>query len=111
MTVLRSIFTVVVACLSFLVAAVPVAAQPLFYNGELNGIIVPAAQRFDPAMQRFMAEQSLRALPLRDGQLFYVYPIDTASAYSEQLQIRYLETLLKDASSEKTSDGDEPQSD
>ena len=40
-----------------------------------------------------MAERSLRALPLRDGQLYYVYPIDIDPRL-EEMQIRYLEVLL-----------------
>ena len=38
----------------------------------LAGFLVLAEHRFDPAIQRLMAERSLRALPLRDGQLYYV---------------------------------------
>lgn len=87
----------------------PVAANPYQGHGSLTGIIVPAAQRYDPAMQRFMAEQSLRALPLRDGQLFYVYPVSSGDAYNEHLQIRYLEMLLRDES-EKNDQDDEPES-
>ena len=59
----------------------------------LAGFLVLAEHRFDPAIQRLMAERSLRALPLRDGQLYYVYPIDIDPRL-EEMQIRYLEVLL-----------------
>jgi hypothetical protein len=75
-------------------------ANPLLQTQGLPGFIVLAEQRYDPAVQRFMAEQSLRALPLKNGQLFYVYPINTSNAYIEQMQIRYLEVMLEKKAAE-----------
>lgn len=57
------------------------------------GFIIRAADRFDPAIQRLMAEHSLRSLPLERGQLYYLYPIGMTPRL-EGMQIRYLETLL-----------------
>ena len=57
------------------------------------GIVVVAEHRFDPAVQRYMAERELKALPIRGGALFYIVP-----AYNdpriEEMQIRYIEQLL-----------------
>ena len=64
-----------------------------YLPGHLPGFILLAKHRFDPAVQRLMAERSLRALPLRDGQLYYVYPTNIDPRV-EQAQIRYLEYLL-----------------
>ena len=69
------------------------ASHGVLPPGHLPGFLVLAEHRFDPAIQRFMAERSLRALPLRDGQLYYVYPIDIDPRL-EEMQIRYLEVLL-----------------
>ena len=70
----------------------------------LPGFVVLAEQRFDPAIQRFMAERSLAALPLRDGQLYYVYPLDAPRAQVEQMQIRYLEALLSREAEKNAAD-------
>ena len=59
-----------------------------------GGFVVLAEQRFDPWVQRLMAENSLRAMPLKDGRLYYFYPIDS-NPYLEEMQIRYLEELLE----------------
>ena len=67
--------------------------QPGQGGVPLAGFLILAEHRFDPAIQRLMAERSLRALPLRDGQLYYVYPIDIDPRL-EEMQIRYLEVLL-----------------
>lgn len=58
------------------------------------GFVVRAEDRFDPAVQRLMAEYSLRSLPLERGQLYYLYPIGVTPRL-EGMQIRYLESLLE----------------
>ncbi|MCR9262290.1 MAG: hypothetical protein NXH95_21455 [Pseudomonadaceae bacterium] len=82
------------------VSSLAAGANPLLHPRGLPGFIVLAEQRYDPAVQRFMAEQSLRALPLKNGQLFYVYPTNTSNAYIEQMQIRYLEVMLEKKAAE-----------
>ena len=72
----------------------------------LPGFLILPEHRYDPAVQRYLAERSLKALPLYDGQLYYVFPVSNASTHSEQMQIRYLESMLKN----KVRD-DEPASD
>jgi len=57
------------------------------------GFVVLAQHRFDPMIQRWLAEDSLKALPIGNGQLFYIIPVDT-NPLQEQLQIRYLEEML-----------------
>ena len=59
------------------------------------GLIILAERRFDPFVQRLMVEQSLRALPLYGGQLFYLVPTSGSSGQAE-MQIRYLEVLLRE---------------
>ena len=80
-------------------------ATPPFHP-HLPGFLILPEQRYDPAVQRYLAEQSLRALPLYNGQLYYVHPVSNSSTYGEQMQIRYLESMLR----EKLQD-DEPVSD
>lgn len=64
-----------------------------FQPGYVPGFVVLAQHRFDPMIQRWLAEQSLKALPIRDGQLFYIIPVDT-NPMQEQFQIRYIEEML-----------------
>jgi hypothetical protein len=88
-------------------SAFAAAANPFIYPGfpnSLPGFVVLAEQRYDPLVQRFMAEQSLRAMPLKNGQLYYIYPVDTSNAYIEQMQIRYLEVLLDEKQDSKQKD-------
>ena len=98
---------VIAVTLAFVLGAGSVNANPLLHHPHIPGFILLPEQRYDPAVQRYLAEQSLRALPLRDGQLYYVYPINASSAYTEQMQIRYLEMLLSD----KAEEEDEPKTD
>jgi hypothetical protein len=64
-----------------------------YQSGHVPGFVVLAQHRFDPMIQRWLAEQSLKALPIRDGQLFYIIPVDT-NPMQEQFQIRYIEEML-----------------
>ncbi len=63
-------------------------AQP-----HLPGFVVAADLRFDPAVQRMIAERQLKVLPIYDGALFYIVP-EPSSAHDEAMQIRYIEALL-----------------
>ena len=72
--------------------AIPNAfAQP---GVGIQGFVVDAEYRFRPEIQRLMADRALRALPLQDGKLYYVFPTYQSNAALEQLQIRYLEDML-----------------
>lgn len=75
--------------------ALPARAQPLISTAVAwqPGFVIRAEDRFDPAIQRLMAEYSLRSLPLERGQLYYLYPMGFTPR-QEGMQIRYLETLL-----------------
>ena len=64
------------------------------YTFPSGGFVILAEQRFDPWVQRLMAERSLKAMPLRDGRLYYFYPTQ-GDPYLEEMQIRYLEELLE----------------
>ncbi len=70
-------------------AAVPGSAAVPWHPG----FVIRAEDRFDPAIQRLMAEYSLRSLPLERGQLYYLYPLGVTPRL-EGMQIRYLEVLL-----------------
>lgn len=88
-------------------------AGPLATGAGVQGFVVLAEQRFDPALQRYMAERSLAALPLRSGRLYYVYPMHNSNAQLEGMQIQYLEALLEKraAENQQTQESDEPESD
>lgn len=64
-----------------------------FQPGYVPGFVVLAQHRFDPMVQRWLAEESLKALPIHNGQLFYIIPVDT-NPLQEQMQIRYIEEML-----------------
>lgn len=88
--------------------ALPVAAQtPLPFPRFGAGFIVLAEQRFNPFVQRLIAEQSLRAFPLYGGQLFYVGPTGY-DRREEAMQIRYLETLLRERAAREQETGETP---
>jgi len=72
-------------------------SQVLFPHG---GFVVLAEQRFDPWVQRMLAERALKAMPLREGRLYYYYPVDS-NPYLEEMQIRYLEELLEKQKSDE----------
>ena len=76
-------------------ALAQIAVQPAVHaqTAWQPGFVIRAEDRFDPAIQRLMAEHSLRLLPLERGQLYYLYPIGVTPRL-EGMQIRYLETLL-----------------
>ncbi len=58
-----------------------------------HGFVVVAEHRFDPAVQRYMAERELKALPISGGRLFYIVPA-FSDPLIEEMQIRYIEQLL-----------------
>jgi len=71
------------------------------------GIVVLAEQRFDPAVQRWLAQGALRALPLDGGRLYYIVPADRDPRL-EEMQIRYLEELLFRRAAEEAAAGEPP---
>ncbi len=66
---------------------------------QSGGVIVLAEQRFNPAVQRMLAERTLKALPISNGRLFYIVPVGIDPRH-EQAQIQYLEYLLSRRSDE-----------
>lgn len=58
-----------------------------------QGFLLRPEDRFDPFVQRLLAEQSLKALPLKGGRLFYIVPVQVDPRL-EEMQIRYLELLI-----------------
>ena len=86
-------------------------AQPQYLGPGVAGLVLSAEHRFDPAVQRLLAERALRALPLLDGQLYYVYPMQRSTGHLETMQIQYLEQLLQrrqPADQENDATFDEP---
>jgi len=94
--------------LATVIAAVQTAAASPAWQ---PGFIVLAEDRFDPAIQRLIAEHSLRSLPLDRGRLYYLYPM-WADPRLEEMQIRYLEMLLdkRAAKEAETASSTEPDS-
>lgn len=84
----------VTAAVSVLLPTAGAAIQP--------GFIISAEDRFDPAVQRLMAELALAALPLERGQLYYLYPVGITPRL-EGAQIRYLEALLDKRADEEAA--------
>ena len=76
-------------------------AGPYQHGGAIQGIVLAAKHRFDPAVQRYMAEQSLAAMPIKDGALYYIYPAHSSNAQLESFQIQNLERLLDKQSQEQ----------
>jgi hypothetical protein len=66
------------------------------HTGGLNptAFIFRPEARYDPLIQRLLAEDVLRAMPMGDRNLFYVVP-EGGTALLEEMQIRYLEELLQ----------------
>ena len=79
-------------------AATPAGAAIAWHPG----FVIRAEDRFDPAIQRLMAEYSLQSLPLERGQLYYLYPLGVTPRL-EGVQIRYLESLLDKAAAAEAS--------
>jgi hypothetical protein len=96
---MNTLNALVIACTAVAMLAVgtaraaPDPMQVSQYGTFAPGFVVNAEVRFDPFVQRLMAERSLKALPLKDGQLFYIVPVNV-DPHIEQTQIRYLEWLL-----------------
>ena len=75
-----------------------------YTHSPTSGFFVLADARFEPWVQRMMAERSLKSLPLSDGRLYYVYPVNI-DPQIEEFQIRYMEELLeKTAQREELAD-------
>ena len=82
-------------------------AQPFPLGPGVQGVVVLAEHRFDPAVQRLIAKRELDALPLQDGKLYYVFPTYQSNAALEQLQIRYLEDMLSRRAAETEAELEE----
>lgn len=91
------IAAIVVAGLQTSSAIAQSSAPPIW-----PGFVIRAEDRFDPAIQRLMADHALRLMPLERGQLYYLYPIGMAPRL-EGAQIRYLESLLDKRSEEEAA--------
>ncbi len=66
-----------------------------------SGVIISAERRFDPLVQRLIAERELVALPIAHRPLFLLVPM-SRDPYHEQSQIQYLEHMLRErAASDK----------
>ncbi len=90
--------------LAAIYAASLAQAQPFPLGPGVQGVVVLAEHRFDPAVQRLIAKRELDALPLQDGKLYYVFPTYQSNAALEQLQIRYLEDMLSRRAAEKEAE-------
>ncbi|MEQ9452273.1 MAG: hypothetical protein RJQ07_11875 [Pseudomonadales bacterium] len=97
----------VILSLALLVASGLTAANPYqAFESGVQGIILAAEYRFDPAVQRYLAEQSLAALPLKDGKLYFIFPAHGNTAQLETMQIHNLERLLDKRAAEQEQESD-----
>lgn len=89
---------------AILIASIPATwlTAPIASAAVYPGFIISAEDRFDPAVQRLMAELELAALPLDRGQLYYLYPIGITPRL-EGAQIRYLEALIDKRANESAA--------
>ena len=104
---IRLTITLVFALLAASTQANPYSTFP----SSVQGLVLAAEHRFNPAVQRYLAEQSLAAMPLQGGRLYYIFPAQSSNAQLESMQIHNLERLLdkratEDASDKKGSDPD-----
>jgi hypothetical protein len=110
---MKTLVQLVITLLAFFGALASLTSEPA-HGAALPsvpwypGFVIRAEDRFDPAIQRLMAEHSLRLLPLERGQLYYVYPIGVAPRL-EGMQIRYLELLLEKQAERESAAGDADQ--
>lgn len=81
------------------------------YSGHgVQGLVVLAEYRYDPVIQRWLADQELAALPLHNGKLYYIYPVHSSNAQLESMQIQYLESMLskkRDEASEEEAEAED----
>ena len=80
-------------CLALIAASDGLASPAGVAQQPPPGFVITADHRYDPAIQRLLAERSLKALPIRGGRLFYIVPQDS-NRMIEAMQIRYIEELL-----------------
>jgi hypothetical protein len=80
------------------------SANPFVYGSTGPGFVILAQQRFDPAVQRYLAEQSLSAMPLHNGQLYYIYPQNVSDQRLEEMQLQFMEALLRERRSAEQPD-------
>ena len=74
---------------------VEASASQVRRTGGLNhtAFIFKPEARYDPLIQRLLAEDVLRTMPMGDRNVFYVVP-EGGTQLLEEMQIRYLEELL-----------------
>lgn len=79
-------------------------AQVAVYHPHepVTALILHPDARFDPLVQRMMAENVLKAMPLGGHVVYYVVP-QTSDPMMQEMQIRYIEQLL-----DKYRQADEP---
>ena len=71
------------------------ATVPVYHPHEpVTALILNPDARFDPLVQRMMADNVLRAMPLRGRMIYYVVP-QTDDPMMQEMQIRYIEQLLE----------------
>lgn len=66
-------------------------------------LIVLADQRFNPVVQRLLAREELKALPIGDTGVIFVIPV-YEDPLLEEMQIRYLKELLDQLKTNEPSD-------
>ena len=70
-----------------------------------SALIVFPEHKYDPAVQRILAEENLRALPIGSTGVIFVIPV-YEDPMLEEMQIRYLEKLIKKLESDEPAEGE-----
>jgi hypothetical protein len=82
------------------------AGEPVPGHGHgvpLPGFVVFPEQRFEPWVQRLMAREELRSLPIGASGVLYLVPV-TQDPTLVEAQVRYLHELLHEHAAREPSD-------
>jgi len=71
------------------------AASPAYsWASVQRAFIVSSDARFDPMVQRLLAQNALRAMPIGNDALLFVIP-ENGDVILQESQIRYLDELMQ----------------
>jgi len=71
------------------------AANPAYsWASVQRAFIVSSDARFDPMVQRLLAQNALRAMPIGNDAMLFVIP-DNGDVILQESQIRYLDELMQ----------------
>ena len=100
---MKKLMTRYLLLLLIVVSGIGAASQSIAHHNHQPTLILLTDQRFNPAVQRLLAMQELKALSIGDAQVIYVIPTPQ-NPMLEEVQIRYLEELIDKLKSNEPSD-------